>query len=52
MAASSPSMICIALTFGAPETVPAGSAALRASQGVKSGSSSPVTVEEMCMTWE
>lgn len=39
-------------TFGAPDTVPAGSAARRASQAERPSRSSPVTVEEMCMTWE
>ncbi len=37
--------------FGAPDTVPAGSAARRTSQTPSSGSSFPVTVDEMCITW-
>ena len=41
----------IARTFGAPETVPIGSVAARASSGVLSGVNSPATVLTMCMTW-
>ena len=47
----SSSMICIARTFGAPETVPAGKPATRASSASYFGSSSPSTLETMCMTW-
>jgi len=38
-------------TFGAPLMVPAGRAALSASQASKLPSSLPLTVEEMCITW-
>ena len=38
-------MISIALTFGAPETVPAGKAAASASRAVRSSRRSPSTVE-------
>ena len=49
---SKSSMICIARTFGAPETVPTGKAARNTSQGFKSSISFPVTVDEICMTCE
>jgi len=45
-------MISIARILGAPETVPAGKAARSASRPVAASSSSPVTVDEMCITWE
>jgi hypothetical protein len=48
---SNSSMICMARTFGAPETVPAGKPATRASSASKDGSSRPSTFETMCITW-
>ena len=45
-------MICIARTFGAPETVPAGKQARRRSNGVTPSRSSPVTSETRCVTCE
>ena len=45
-------MISIALIFGAPETVPAGKAARSASSEVHPSRSSPLTVEELCITCE
>ena len=45
-------MISIARTFGAPDRVPAGNVAARASNPVRPGARSPTTVETMCMTWE
>nr|QCF61892.1 anthranilate synthase [Strobilanthes cusia] len=49
---SSLSINSIAFTFGAPLTVPTGSAARSASHPVILSSNSPVTVELMCITWE
>ena len=37
--------------FGAPEMVPTGRAARSASQQSSPSRTTPVTVEEMCMTW-
>jgi hypothetical protein len=48
---SSSSMICIARTFGAPESVPAGSTERSASMAPTSARSVPETEETMCMTW-
>ena len=45
-------MICIARTFGAPETVPAGKHARSSSNGVTSSRSSPTTSETRCVTCE
>ena len=45
-------MICIARTFGAPESVPAGRIARSASIGPTSGRSRPATEETMCIRWE
>ena len=45
-------MICIARIFGAPDSVPAGSEALKASIAVTSGRSVPDTPETMCITCE
>jgi len=45
-------MICMARTLGAPLTVPAGKAALRASIAVRPSLSVPLTVDTMWMTWE
>ena len=45
-------MISMARIFGAPETVPAGNAARSASSEVQPSFSSPLTVDEMCMTCE
>src|SRR5215212_4248135 len=45
-------MICIARTFGAPETVPAGKHARSRSRCETSGSSSPTTSETRCVTCE
>ena len=44
-------MICIALTFGAPDRVPAGSTARSASIAPTPSRSVPETEETMCMTW-
>ena len=44
-------MICIARTFGAPDTVPAGTDTRSASSAPYSGRSRPVTFDTMCMTW-
>jgi hypothetical protein len=44
-------MICIARTFGAPDSVPAGKPAISASSASRSGRSRPTTFETMCMTW-
>ena len=49
---SSSETICIARTFGAPETVPAGKHARRRSNGVTPSRSSPVTSETRCVTCE
>ena len=45
-------MICIARTFGAPETVPAGKQARSRSNGRTPSRSSPTTSETRCVTWE
>ena len=45
-------MICIARTFGAPDTVPAGKHARRSSNGVTPSRSSPTTSETRCVTCE
>ena len=45
-------MICIARTFGAPDSVPAGSTERSASIAVTSGRSSPRTLETMWITCE
>ena len=45
-------MICIARTFGAPETVPAGNVARSTSNGVTPSCSSPATSETRCVTCE
>ena len=44
-------MICIARTFGAPETVPAGKPASIASITSWPAARRPLTLETMCMTW-
>ena len=44
-------MISIARTFGAPETVPAGSVAFSTSTGPSPSRSWPDTSEVRCMTW-
>ena len=44
-------MISIARIFGAPDTVPAGKHARSASKAVASGSSFPLTLLVICMTW-
>ena len=44
-------MISMARTFGAPETVPAGSVARNTSIGVRPSASSPDTCEVRCITW-
>ncbi len=44
-------MISIALTFGAPLTVPAGRVARNTSMGVFPCTSSPVTCDVRCITW-
>ena len=49
---STSSMICIARTFGAPDSVPAGSTALSASIAVTSGRSVPETWLTMWCTCE
>jgi hypothetical protein len=43
-------MICIARIFGAPDTVPAGRQACKASKALRPGASSPVMFETMCIT--
>ena len=48
---SSSSMISIARTLGAPDSVPAGKHATTASTALRSRRSVPVTVETRCMTW-
>ena len=45
-------MICIARTFGAPESVPAGRMLRRASMGLTPSRSVPETDETMCITCE
>src|SRR6185437_3323422 len=45
-------MICIARTFGAPETVPAGKQARRSWKGSASSLSSPTTSETRCVMCE
>ena len=45
-------MISIALTFGAPERVPAGSTAINASRAFLSDLSFPFTSETRCITFE
>ena len=45
-------MICIARTFGAPETVPAGKQARSTSKDVTPSRSSPTTSETRCETCE
>ena len=45
-------MICIARTFGAPESVPAGSTERSASIASTPSRSVPETLETMCMTCE
>ena len=45
-------MICIARTFGAPLSVPAGRTERSASIGPTSARSSPETFETMCITCE
>ena len=47
---SNSSMISIARIFGAPLTVPTGSAARRASNAVLPAASLPLTSETMCIT--
>ena len=49
---SSSEMICIARTFGAPETVPAGKHARSSSKGVTPSRSSPTTSETRWVTCE
>mmetsp|Transcript_18166 Transcript_18166/g.44565 ORF Transcript_18166/g.44565 Transcript_18166/m.44565 type:complete len:221 (+) Transcript_18166:290-952(+) len=49
---SSPLTSCIALTFGAPLTVPAGKTERKASYMVLSFASLPETCDTMCITWE
>ena len=44
-------MICIARTFGAPETVPAGKQARRASNAFFPSANRPLTFVVMCITW-
>ena len=44
-------MISMARTFGAPDTVPAGSVARSTSIGPFPGASSPDTCEVRCITW-
>ena len=44
-------MICIARTFGAPESVPAGSTERSASIAPTSSRSVPETAETICITW-
>ena len=45
-------MICIARTFGAPDSVPAGSALRSASIALMPARRVPLTLETMCMTCE
>src|SRR5450756_1440478 len=45
-------MICIARTFGAPDTVPAGKHDTSASSRSRSSASTPSTIEVRCMTCE
>ena len=45
-------MICIARTFGAPVTVPAGKLARSTSSASSPGAMRPSTFETMCMTCE
>ncbi len=49
---SSSSIISMALTFGAPVTVPAGNDASNASKEFRPSFNSPFTFEIMCCTWE
>ena len=49
---SSSSMISIARTFGAPDSVPAGKVALSTSRFDRPGLSVPSTLETMCCTCE
>ena len=44
-------MICIARTFGAPDSVPAGSTERSASVAHTSSRNVPETEETMCITW-
>ena len=44
-------MISIARTFGAPESVPAGSTDRSASSASTPSLSVPATLETMCITW-
>ena len=44
-------MISMARTFGAPESVPAGSVARSTSIGPLPSASSPDTCDVMCMMW-
>ena len=44
-------MICIARTFGAPDSVPAGSTERSASSALTPSRSAPMTLETMCITW-
>ena len=48
---SSESIICMARTFGAPLTVPAGSVARSTSIGPRPSRNSPDTCEVRCITW-
>ena len=50
-AGSMPSIISMALTFGAPETVPAGNTAANASNMSAPARRRPATCETMCCTW-
>src|SRR5207302_1239870 len=45
-------MICIARTFGAPDTVPAGKHDTSASSRSRSSASLPSTIDVRCITWE
>ena len=49
---STSSMISIARTLGAPESVPAGKVAARMSMLVTPSFRRPSTLETMCITWE
>ena len=48
---SSWSMMVNALVLGAPDKVPAGNAAMKASTAVMPGANCPVTIETRCMMW-
>jgi hypothetical protein len=49
---SSSSMISIARSLGAPDTVPAGKVARNTASALRSSFSLPSTLETMCITWE